>query len=273
MMGAGWRWLAGLVALAACSDLDGLATSTPGPDAGAPEASTPSDASTGDESPADAGIDGPFCASRPGATFCADFDHGGLFDDGFNGVTISPEGGSLSLDFDELHSPPASLYAHTKPFADSLGAYRSAFLTRSLTTPFTKRAHIELAVRAVSLGGAQRPLVVTWDAPDSTKYFIYFEIAPNVSEVVESIADAGFFNHQFLQRRVQAAEWARIAIDISFEDRSLRVTSDGQNVFGDPQTIAAAAKGGNIALHVGQVNQYDQKGGGLSVDDVLLLAE
>ena len=83
----------------------------------------------------------------------------------------------------------------------------------------------------------------------------------------------GLVAHEAIENRVVEGAWTRIAIDVSFEDRSLKMTANGLNVFGDPQTIGAAAKGGPIEIKIGAMSRFAANDADVSIDDVLLLAE
>lgn len=141
--------VASFVALAfsACSltDLDGLSSGGLSIDAGPLPSESGADGTSNDAG-VDAAPDGPFCASRSGYAFCADFDQGNP-PAPFDGVVVNGTGSSVAYDPSDFRSPPKSAL-----FRGGLGGtFTAAGLTWKSKT-ITTEVVIDLDVRVIDLG-------------------------------------------------------------------------------------------------------------------------
>jgi hypothetical protein len=110
-----------------------------------------------------------------------------------------------------------------------------AYLSRTIAKPVGERAHLELVVRPVALDDARvRFLTVRWDTVIGP-YELRLDVRLNATSVVELVAGS-YVDHPFIRHRIQEAVWTSIAIDVSFEDRSLRLTarSEGPSLQWEP---------------------------------------
>lgn len=141
--------LALALAPSACSltDLDGLSSGGPTADSGPVASDSGTDAFTKDGgADADGAPDGPFCKSRTGYAFCADFDEGTV-PAPFDELSLEGTGNSITYDAADSRSAPRSaLFTGGHPTDFS----RAGLIWKSKT--ITTEVVVELDVRVIDLG-------------------------------------------------------------------------------------------------------------------------
>ena len=141
--------LAFALAPAACSltDLDGLSSGGPVGDSGTlPPDSGPDAVAKDGSADADGAPDGPFCKSRTGYAFCADFDEG-TAPAPFDELSLEGMGNSITYDSADFRSAPRSaLFTGGNPSEFS----RAGLTWKSKT--ITTEVVVELDVRVIDLG-------------------------------------------------------------------------------------------------------------------------
>lgn len=274
--------------------LDGFTGGQDASDGGSSDADTSRDG----EGPRDGGVDaplddaaptGPFCKVRgAGAAVCADFDEsGGALADGFDEIiSIASAGqtptGAGTRDTSVFLSGPAALRVTVPPFASSPARWVAWFLRRAVTTPVSGTVHVELATRFDMIGpaptaGASTDTevfnVVFTAAPASydASYVLTFAVHDGQTSLAESIRATGAYTeHLFVRKRITVGPWSRLALDVDFTAKTLRMTADGVDPFDGPRPMLAGATSGYVALEVGTPATYHTGGASLVLDDVLL---
>jgi hypothetical protein len=236
-------------------DLNGLSGSSAGSDASveaSPDASTGSDApgpeTTPDasleapvEAPSnDAAPDGPFCATHPGHTLCADWDNGVLLQ-GFSALQVyGPEAG---VNLADAHvSPPYSLHGGVGPRTSVVAA--AAQLQYDLPSSITSaRIELDLMVcdRSGFTGGTKADFFgINCQEPGN----LFAEVAISINSLsdlvlLRSVIDGGLVtNDQILSSSMTTGSWHHVLLQPTYGNPGhIHVEVDGVVAIDRDETI------------------------------------
>ena len=230
----------------------------------------------------------PFCATYGAdAAVCADFDESATVSDGFDQVvSIASSGqattGNGERDTSAFLSGPASLHVTVPPFTASPERWVAWFLRREVRAPAAGRVHLEVAVRPNKLGPQPTMggyadtevfnVVLHEQRDGAASYVLTLTASEGLTRLIEATSTTDTANH-FLRKRLTVGQWSRLALDLDFAAKTIRMTSDGVDVFDGARPMLTGATGGYVQLEVGTPAAYHEAGASLNIDDVLLRVE